>query len=53
MHALDRGRAGGRGAPNLDGDAPWMAPGLFRRVSDGEKLTTLLGWKELEPYRRD
>jgi hypothetical protein len=43
----------GRGAPNLDGDAPWMAPGLFRRVSDGEKLTTLLGWKELEPYRRD
>ncbi len=43
----------GRGAPNLDGDAPWMAPGWFRRVSDGAKLTELLGWRALEPYRRD
>lgn len=42
----------GRGAPNLDGDAPWMAPGWFRRASDGEKLIELLGWQALEPYRR-
>ncbi|WP_413989753.1 hypothetical protein ACMDCR_27980 [Labrys okinawensis] len=42
----------GRGAPNIDGEAPWMAPGLFRRATDGEKLTALLGWRELEPYRR-
>lgn len=41
----------GRGASNVDGQAPWMAPGWFRRASDGEKLTTLLGWNELEPYR--
>lgn len=43
----------GRGAPNIDGDAPWMAPGWFRRASDGEKLTALLGWKPIEPYRRE
>lgn len=39
----------GRGAPNIDGHAPWMAPGLFRRVSDGVKLTELLAVNELEP----
>jgi hypothetical protein len=42
----------GRGAPNVDGAAPWMAPGWFRRVSDGEKLSTLLGTNAIEPYRR-
>ncbi|MDQ0390582.1 hypothetical protein [Labrys monachus] len=41
----------GRGAPNLDGAAPWAAPGWFRRVSDGEKLTALLGVEAIEPYR--
>ena len=39
----------GRGAPNLDGHAPWMSPGLFRRVTDGVKLTELLAVNELEP----
>lgn len=45
--------AAGRGAPNVDGDAPWMAPGWFRRVSDGARLTELLGLNALEPYRRE
>ena len=42
----------GRGAPNVDGAAPWMAPGWFRRVSDGEKLSGLLAMNHIEPYRR-
>ncbi|HVV91885.1 MAG TPA: hypothetical protein VHD15_00560 [Hyphomicrobiales bacterium] len=42
---------GGRGAPNLDGRAPWIAPGLFRRVSDGAPLHELLGMERLVPYR--
>jgi hypothetical protein len=41
----------GRGAPNVDGSAPWIAPGLFRRVSDGAPLHELLGMRRLEPYR--
>ncbi|MEW9307444.1 hypothetical protein [Labrys neptuniae] len=45
--------AAGRGAPNVDGDAPWMAPGWFKRVSDGARLTELLGLNALEPYRRE
>ncbi len=32
----------GRGAPDVDGHAPWMAPALFRRVSDGVILTELV-----------
>ncbi len=40
----------GRGAPDVDGQAPWMAPGLFRRVSDGVKLTELVAVNELEPF---
>ena len=39
----------GRGAPNVDGHAPWMSPGLFRRVSDGAKLPELVNVGELEP----
>jgi hypothetical protein len=39
----------GRGAPNIDGDAPWMAPGWFRRVSDGVKLSDILGVDHLVP----
>jgi hypothetical protein len=39
----------GRGAPNVDGHAPWMSPGLFRRVTDGVKLPDLVAVKELEP----
>jgi len=40
----------GKGAPNLDGRAPWMAPGFFRRIGDGAKLDELLGLRRLEPY---
>ncbi|MBU0603354.1 MAG: hypothetical protein KKD25_13240 [Gammaproteobacteria bacterium] len=32
-----------RGAPNIDGHAPWAAPGLFRRLSDGRRLHEVLG----------
>jgi hypothetical protein len=39
----------GRGAPNVDGYAPWMSPGLFRRVSDGTKLHELLEVPDLMP----
>ena len=39
-----------KGAPNLDGRAPWMAPGLFRRVADGTKLEELVGMRRLERY---
>jgi hypothetical protein len=39
----------GRGAPNVDGHAPWMSPGLFRRVTDGVKLPELVAVNELEP----
>lgn len=40
----------GAGAPNVDGDAPLMAPGLFRRLSDGAKLDELLGMRRFEAY---
>ena len=33
----------GRGAPNLDGHAKWMAPGWFKRISDGVALNDVLG----------
>ncbi|MDH4609151.1 hypothetical protein [Pseudomonas sp. BN102] len=42
--------ADGRGAPNVDGYAPWMTPGLFRRLSDGKRLDDLLGCWFIEPY---
>jgi hypothetical protein len=41
----------GRGAPDVDGHARWMAPGLFRRVTDGVQLTELVAVNELEPYQ--
>lgn len=40
----------GRGAPDVDGRATWMSPGLFRRVTDGVKLHDLVGARELEPF---
>ncbi|AYF86848.1 hypothetical protein SA496_11000 [Pseudomonas sp. JS3066] len=40
----------GLGAPNVDGYAPWMTPGLFRRLSDGKRLDELLGCRFIEPY---
>jgi hypothetical protein len=40
----------GRGAPNVDGRSRWMSPGLFRRLSDGTKLTELLGIEALLPF---
>jgi hypothetical protein len=39
----------GAGAPNVDGHAPWMAPGWFRRVSDQAKLSDILGVDHLVP----
>jgi hypothetical protein len=36
-----------RGAPNVDGQARWVAPGLFRRLSDGTALNTILGCERL------
>lgn len=41
----------GRGAGNVDGRAPWMSPGMFRRVTDGMPLTEILQLKSLEPRR--
>jgi hypothetical protein len=35
------------GAPNVDGDSRWVAPGLFRRLSDGVPLHTILGRERL------
>jgi hypothetical protein len=40
----------GLGAPNVDGQAPWMTPGLFRRMSDGRRLNEILGCGFIEPY---
>ena len=40
----------GRGAPNVDGRARWVAYSLFRRLSDGEALAPLLGVNTLEPF---
>lgn len=45
---IDDVRAG-VGAPNVDGHAPWMAPGWFRRVSDQAKLSDILGVDHLVP----
>lgn len=36
-----------RGAPNVDGEARWVAPGLFRRLSDGLPLNAILGCERL------
>ncbi|BCX68811.1 hypothetical protein [Pseudomonas izuensis] len=40
----------GLGAPNVDGRAPWMTPGLFRRMSDDKRLNEILGCGFIEPY---
>ncbi|WP_245444938.1 hypothetical protein [Pseudaminobacter soli (ex Li et al. 2025)] len=40
----------GRGAPNVDGHAPWMSPGMFRRVSDEVPLNEILGVPRLVPF---
>jgi hypothetical protein len=36
-----------RGAPNVDGHARWVAPGLFRRLADGEALNKILDCERL------
>lgn len=41
-----------RGAPNVDGQARWVAPGLFSRLSDGVALNSILGCERLVPFRR-
>jgi hypothetical protein len=38
-----------RGAPHVDGQARWVAPGLFHRLSDGMALNTILGCERLVP----
>jgi len=38
-----------RGAPDVDGEARWAAPGLFRRLSDAVPLNTILGCAQLVP----
>jgi hypothetical protein len=38
---------GRRGAPNVDGSGRWVAPGLFRRLSDNESLNDILGCERL------
>ena len=40
----------GRGARNVDGHSRWMAPGWFRRVSDGKRLSELLDLEPLCPF---
>src|SRR5690606_24659987 len=40
----------GRGAPNVDGRARWIAYTLFRRLSDGAPMADILGVKPLEPF---
>jgi hypothetical protein len=41
-----------RGAPNTDGSARWKTPGLFRRLSDGVPLPTVIGVEAVEPFTR-
>ena len=38
-----------RGAPHVDGQARWVAPGMFHRLSDGIPLNTILGCERLVP----
>jgi hypothetical protein len=38
-----------RGAPKVDGHARWVAPGLFRRLSDGVALNKILDCERLVP----
>ena len=40
----------GHGAANVDGRARWIVLGFFRRVSDGERLTDILGMESLVPF---
>jgi hypothetical protein len=40
----------GNGAPNVDGEAPWAFPGLFRRVSDGMPLNEILGVERISAF---
>jgi hypothetical protein len=41
-----------RGAPNVDGRARWMTPGMFRRLSDNELLDKVLGVSSFQSYER-
>ena len=43
VRTVDAGdAAGGRGSPNVDGEAPHVARDWFRHVNDGTPLTTIL-----------
>jgi hypothetical protein len=39
----------GRGAPDVDGAAHWVAPGMFHRLSDGAALNALLCCERMVP----
>mgnify|MGYP001405710189 CR=1 FL=1 len=43
----------GLGAPNVDGRAPWMSLGLFRRFSDGVPLHEIFGLNSFEAYEQN
>lgn len=40
----------GRGAPNIDGNAKWMAPGWFRRMTDSMAVNDIMGVDPVIPY---
>jgi hypothetical protein len=40
---------GRHGAPDVDGHARWVAPGLFHRLSDGMALNAILGCERFVP----
>lgn len=40
----------GLGAPNVDGHARWMSPGMFRRASDEVPLNEILGTARVVPF---
>lgn len=42
----------GRGAPNVDGESSWSAPGWFRRECDNKTLADILGCEPVHPYQR-
>lgn len=42
----------GRGAPNVDGFAPWISLALFQRFSDGTPLHKILSLDSFEPFKR-
>ena len=40
------------GAPNIDGHAPWAAPGWFKHWQTGQKLSEIMGLDHITPYHK-